>query len=139
MWHQPNQLKIVRIDGSIYFAALEVVSDFFDNLYESGESKHILIVAKGINFIDLAGATWLSQEVIRWQERGGGIYFSGLKIVSQQILTKGGFRDEIGLENFFDDKFEAIQTIYKKLDKDVCSKCTTQIFNECNTLIEKKV
>ncbi|MCD6543728.1 MAG: SulP family inorganic anion transporter [Flavobacteriaceae bacterium] len=133
------QLKIVRIDGSIYFAALEVVSDFFDNLYESGESKHILIVAKGINFIDLAGATWLTQEVLRWQERGGGIYFSGLKIVSQQILTKGGFRDEIGLENFFDDKFEAIQTVYKKLDKDVCSKCTTQIFNECNTPVEKKV
>jgi len=133
------QLKIVRIDGSIYFGALEVVSDFFDNLYESEDAKHVLIVANGINFIDLAGATWLTQEVLRWQDRGGGIYFSGLKIVSQQILTKGGFRDEIGLENFFDDKFEAIQTVYNKLDKDVCSKCTTRIFNECNTPPEKSL
>jgi len=131
------QLKIIRIDGSIYFGALEVVSDFFDNLYKNGEAKHILIVAKGVNFIDLAGATWLAREVIRWQKRGGGIYFSGLKIVSQQILSKGGFRDQIGLENFFDDKNVAIQTIYKKLDSDICSKCTTRIFNECDTLIEK--
>ena len=125
------QLKIVRIDGSIYFAALEVVSEFFDNLYENEDIKDVLIVSKGINFIDLAGATWLTQEVKKWQKRGGGIYFSGLKILSQQILTKGGFRDEIGLENFFDDKKDAIEYIYKKMNKKVCSTCTTRIFVEC--------
>ena len=125
------QLKIVRIDGSIYFAALEVVSEFFDNLYEKEDIKDVLIVSKGINFIDLAGAVWLTKEVKKWQKRGGGIYFSGLKILSQQILTKGGFRDEIGLENFFDDKNMAINSIYQKMNKDICSKCTTQIFKEC--------
>lgn len=125
------QLKIVRIDGSIYFGALEVVSDFFNNLYDKEEFKHVLIVAKGVNFVDLAGATWLTQEVLRWQERGGGIYFSGLKIVSQQILKNGGFRDEIGLENFFDDKREAINAIYKKMNQEICSKCNTRIFKEC--------
>jgi SulP family sulfate permease len=125
------QLKIVRVDGSIYFGALEVVSDFFNNLYEKGEVKHVLIVSKGINFIDLAGATWLAHEADRWQQRGGGIYFSGLKIVSQQILTKGGFRDQIGLEHFFDDKNDAIHSIYKIMNKEICSNCTTLIFNEC--------
>jgi SulP family sulfate permease len=125
------QLKIVRIDGSIYFGALEVVSDFFNNLYEKKEIIHVLIVAKGINFIDLAGATWLSHEAYKWQERGGGIYFSGLKIVSQQILKKGGFRDEIGEENFYEDKLTAINDIYKKLDKNKCESCTVRIFHEC--------
>lgn len=127
------QLKIVRIDGSIYFGALEVVADFFNHLYEKGEVKHVLVVSKGINFIDLAGATWLAHEVGKWQERGGGIYFSGLKIVSQQILTKGGYRDQIGLENFFADKSVAIHTIYKKMNKDICQNCTNQIFNECKS------
>lgn len=84
------QLKIVRIDGSIYFGALEVVSEFFANLYEKGEVKHVLIIAKGINFIDLAGATWLAYEAKKWQDNGGGMYFSGLKIVSQEILKKEG-------------------------------------------------
>ncbi len=125
------QLKIVRIDGSIYFGALEVVADFFNNLYEKGEIKHVLIVANGVNFIDLAGATWLSHEAYKWQERGGGIYFSGLKIVSQQILKKGGFRDEIGEENFYVDKKDAIHAIYKKLDKNICDSCEARIFHEC--------
>ncbi len=126
------QVKIVRVDGSIYFGALEVVSDFFNNLYENGEVKHVLIVSKGINFIDLAGATWLSYEAQKWQERGGGIYFCGLKIVSQQILKKGGFRDEIGEENFYPDKLTAIEEIFKKLDKDICKTCEARIFHECN-------
>ncbi len=126
------QLKIVRIDGSIYFGALEVVSEFFSNLYEQEEVIHVLITSKGINFIDLAGATWLTHEVSKWQERGGGIYFSGLKNVSQQTLRKGGFRDKIGKENFYDDKVTAIKDIYKKLDKNICKTCESRIFYECD-------
>lgn len=125
------QLKIVRIDGSIYFGALEVVSEFFSNLYEKGEVKHVLIIAKGINFIDLSGASWLAYEAKKWQNRGGGLYFSGLKIVSQQILKKGGFRKEIGEENFYPDKPSAISDIYSKLDKNICETCKVRIFHEC--------
>jgi len=126
------QLKIVRIDGSIYFGALEVISEFFNILYEEGEKKHLLVVSSGINFIDLAGATWLSYEVKKWQERGGGIYFSGLKIVSQEVLTKGGFRDQIGAENFYVDKPTAISSIFDRLDKEICDTCKVRIFHECN-------
>ena len=126
------QLKIIRIDGSIYFGALEVVSEFFNTLYEKGDVKHVLVIAKGINFIDLAGATWLTYEAKKWQKRGGGVYFSGLKIVSQKILTKGGFREQIGEENFFTDKPHAISALYKKLDKDICANCKVRIFNECD-------
>ncbi len=125
------QLKIVRIDGSIYFGALEVVSDFFNTLYDKGEVKNVLIVAKGINFIDLAGATWLEYEARRWKERGGGIYFSGLKIVSQEVLQKGGFKEAIGEEYFFVDKRDAIKSIFERLDKDICATCKVRIFHEC--------
>ena len=125
------QLKIVRIDGSIYFGALEVISDFFNNLYQKNEVKNILVIAKGINFIDLAGATWLEHEVNKWKARGGNIYFSGLKIVSQDVLTKGGFKDHIGQANFFIDKKTAIAEIYKTLDKKICENCTVRIFHEC--------
>lgn len=125
------QLKIVRIDGSIYFGALEVVSEFFANLYEKGEVKHVLIIAKGINFIDLAGATWLAYEAKKWQDNGGGMYFSGLKIVSQEILKKGGFREEIGEQYFYPDKPTAIREIFAKLDKNICENCKVRIFHEC--------
>jgi len=125
------QLKIIRIDGSIYFGAIEVLSDYFSELYEEGKTKNVLIIAGGINFIDLAGAEWITNEVIKWQKKGGGIYFSGLKMVSQAIMTKGGFREQIGLDNFFNDKHSAIETIYGKLDKNICESCTTRVFREC--------
>jgi SulP family sulfate permease len=125
------QLKIVRVDGSLYFGALEVVSQYFSNLFDKGEVKHVLIIAKGINFVDLAGATWLAYEAKKWEEAGGGLYFSGLKIVSQQILKKGGYRTAIGEDHFYKDKRTAIREIYQKLDKSICENCKVRIFHEC--------
>ncbi len=89
------------------------------------------MIARGINFIDLAGATWLTYEAKKWQNNGGGMYFSGLKIVSQQILKKGGFRAEIGEEYFYPDKPTAIREIFAKLDKNICDNCKVRIFHEC--------
>ena len=93
--------------------------------------KQLLIIANGINFIDLAGAEWLSQEVLKWQKRGGGIYFVGLKVISQDVLRSGGFAEKIGSMNFFTDKNTALSTIYKKYDEEQCSNCEMNIFKEC--------
>jgi SulP family sulfate permease len=125
------QLKMIRIDGSIYFGAVDGISRYITDLYDKNEQKHLLIIANGINFIDIAGVEWLSQEVLKWQKRGGGIYFVGLKIISQDVLQKGGFVKVIGEENFFKDKNSAVASIYKKLDKEVCSNCNINIFKEC--------
>ena len=130
------QLKVVRIDGSIYFGAIEAISDYFTELYEKGEEKQVLIIAGGVNFIDLAGAEWIMHEVLKWQKRGGGIYFAGMKIISQDVLKKGGFLKKIGYSNFFVDKNSAITSIYKKLDKNTCANCTVRVFDECKTLPE---
>jgi len=125
------QLKIIRIDGSVYFGAIEAVSNYFSDLYEANEVQNILIVADGINFIDLAGAEWLSHEVLKWQENRGGIYITGMKIVSQDVLKKGGFIKKMGHQIFFKDKTQAIATIYKKLDHHICETCTIKAFDEC--------
>ncbi len=121
-------LKIIRVDGSLYFGAVEEISDYFTKLYESNNIKHLLVIADGINFIDLAGSEWLMHEVLKWQKNRGGIYFSGMKIVSQDILKKGGFLKKIGYENFFHDKKTAIKEIHKKLK----TPCEIKVFNECN-------
>lgn len=128
------QLKIIRIDGSIYFGAVEIISKYFSNLYEHGGSKNVLIIANGINFIDLAGAEWLTHEVKKWQKRGGGIYFAGLKLISQDILLKAGFTGKIGDNNFYKDKNSAIAGIYTELDKDICLECEVKAFKECKAI-----
>jgi len=126
------QLKIIRIDGSIYFGAVDGISNYFSELYDKCEKKHLLIIANGVNFIDLAGAEWITQEVLKWKNRGGGIYFVGLKIISQDILKKGGFTERIGTKNFFKDKKSAISTIYNILDRNRCKNCEIVLFEECS-------
>ena len=89
---------------------------------------YILIAADGVNFIDLAAAEWLSNEINKWQKNRGGIYIAGLKLVSQDILQNGGFIDKMGHDIFFKDKKSAIAEIHKKIDKP----CDVKAFDECN-------
>lgn len=125
------QLSIIRIDGSIYFGTIERLRSYFSELYDSG-NKYVLIVAPGINFIDLAGAEWLSYEMKKFRANGGEVAIVGAKLVSQKILKTGGFIDEIGADSFFDNKNAAIAHIYKFLDKSVCANCSVKAFNECH-------
>ncbi len=122
-----SNLKVIRIDGSLYFGSIEKVADYFMKMYESHQVQNILVVSDGINFIDLAAAEWLTNEVLKWQKDRGGIYFSGMKLVSQDVLKKGGFIKQIGAENFFTDKHKAIAEIHKKFD----TPCDTKAFKEC--------
>ncbi len=123
-----SNLKVIRIDGSIYFGAIEEISDYFTKLYEENKTKHLLVIADGINFIDLAGSEWLMHEVLKWQENRGGIYFSGMKLVSQDVLKKGGFLKKMGYDIFFTDKKTAIAAIHKKID----TPCKIKAFEECS-------
>tara|TARA_R110000787_G_scaffold109035_2_gene217565 strand:- start:49650 stop:51371 length:1722 start_codon:yes stop_codon:yes gene_type:complete len=127
-----SSIKILRIDGSLYFGSIEKISDYLTNLYNENESQYVLIAADGINFIDLAAAEWISNEIQKWQENRGGIYIAGLKIVSQDVLIKGGFIDKIGENIFFEGKKEAIAEMHKKI-KHPCKK---KAFKECSGLQE---
>ena len=125
-----SSIKIVRIDGSLYFGSIERISDFFANAYEDNEIQHILIAADGINFIDLGAAEWLSNEVLKWQKNRQGIYIAGLKEISQDVLKKGGFIKKMGENIFFSDKKIAIKEIHKKIEKP----CEVKAFEECSKL-----
>ncbi len=129
------QVAIVRIDGSLYFGAVEKAADYFQELAES-DVRVVLLIAQGINFVDLTGAEWLEREVHKWQDRGGDFFIVGLKRVAQDVLIKGGFRQKIGEERFFDTKKEAIAALFARglIDADVCRTCTARIFEECKQM-----
>lgn len=122
-----SNLKIVRIDGSLYFGSIEKISDYFSKLYEKNTYQYVIIVAEGINFIDLAAAEWLTNEVVKWQKNRGGIFFAGLKLVSQDVLKKGGFLDRMGEDIFFVDKKVAIKQVHNKIKLP----CKEKVFEEC--------
>lgn len=126
------QLKIMAVEGSIYFGAVDHVESHFETLREvAREQRHLLVVARNVNFIDIAGAEALAREARARLWIGGRLYLQGLRQPAEEVLRKGGFLDEIGPENVFRDKREAIARIYDKLDPAVCARCKARIFEEC--------
>jgi len=128
---QCPQLKIIRIDNSIYFGSINHIQKALNRIVDKEGIKHILIVGSSIGFIDLAGVEILAQEAKRLRAMGGGLYFCKNKKAVTEFLEKSHLIEDIGAENFFTEKKDAIATIYSKLDADTCARCTARVFHEC--------
>ncbi len=129
------QLKIVRVDGSLFFGAVDHVQGELQALSDRNpEQKHLLIIGNGINFIDVSGAEMLVQEAKRRHRIGGGLYLSKIKNEACAIMKRGGYADNFGREHIFQTKGQAIESITRRLDPAVCARCTSRIFRECIAL-----
>lgn len=129
------QLKILRIEGSLYFGAVNHVSEYLHHLAEQKpRQKHLLLMGKSMNFVDIAGAELIAAEA-RWRRSsGGGLYCYGLREEAARMLGKDPFRQGIGEGASFATKREAIAAIFECLDRGVCATCTKRIFEECKGL-----
>jgi len=128
---QCPQLRIIRIDMSVYFGSINHIQKRIANIVENENIKHILIEASGINFIDLAGAEALVAENNRLLTKKGGIYFVGLKSTVYEFAAKSCFIKNIGNDHFFDSKTQALHGIYSQLDNSICLNCEVLLFHEC--------
>lgn len=127
------QVHIARINGSIFFGAVDHVQTSLLRIDELNPAKKtVLIVASGINFVDVAGAEMLAQEARRRRKLGGGLYFYRCKDAVYQFLRKADKLDDIGREGFFPAQSNWIHPIYDKLDPEICRTCSYRIFSECD-------
>ncbi len=128
------QLKIVRINGSLYFGAVDHVQRNLQEIdAQNPGQKNLLIVAGGINFIDMAGAEMLAREARRRRALGGTLYFYRIKDAVRSLLQLGGYLAAIGPHNIFPAGTRAIGMIYPRLDSDICRNCKMRIFAECQS------
>ena len=126
------QMRIVRVNGSIFFGAVDHVQQSLMNIDEvNPKLKTVLIVASGINFVDVAGAEMLAQEARRRRKMGGGLYFYRCKDSIYKFLRQSDKLDDIGAGGFFPVKSDWIKPVYATLDPEVCRTCQARIFNEC--------
>ena len=125
------QLKIIRIDMSVYFGSINHIKSHIHKIVKNEKIIHILIVSSGINFIDLTGAEVLKSENDRLRSIGGGIYFVGLKSSVHDFLVNTGYVKHIGYKHFFETKAQAIKGIYERLNLDICYSWQAKIFEEC--------
>jgi len=126
------QLKIVRIEGSIYFGAVSHVADYFHRLAEKKpQQKRLLLIANQINFVDIAGADLIAQETERRRKIGGGLYFHRLRGEALEIVGDPIYASRVGPIVNFPHKAQALSALVPSLDREICRNCQARIFKEC--------
>ena len=129
------QLKLLRMEGEVYFGAAQHVADKLHALrHEANPQKHLLVMGKSMNFIDLAGAELWEQELNARRAMGGDLYFHRPRPEVIAMWQTTGFTRLLGPEHQFPDKRVAIATIFPKLNPQICSTCTARIFWECKSV-----
>ena len=129
------QLKLLRMEGEVYFGATQHVADTLHALrHEATPQKHLLVMGKSMNFIDLAGAELWEAELAARRAMGGDLYFHRPRPEVIAMWKKTGFTRLLGPEHQFPDKRTAIATIFQKLDPEICRRCTARIFKECQSV-----
>jgi len=126
------QLRILRINGPVYFGAASYVQAALQQIDEDNPlQKSVLIAAASLTNIDIAGAEVLAQEARRRKRMGGGLYFYRLNKASFDFLKEGGYDHEIGEGAFFPVMANVTGALYWTLDPNVCRSCKSRIFREC--------
>ena len=130
------QLKMLRINGSIFFGAVEHIEDAFHRVdHDQPMQRRLLVAASGINVVDISGAELLSREAARRQKLGGGLYFWFMKDAVRDVLKRGGYLKVIGEENVLPQGADTIAVLYPKLDPEICRHCTARIFPQCHVAL----
>ena len=133
------QFKMVRIDGSIFFGAVNHISEELHNITEQNpEVGHLLIIGSGINFIDVSGCEMLFQTGHSLDLEGKKLYLSSLKEDVINILKRGKCSENLS-QRVFDSKSEDIERIVPLLDKDRCRQCRLRVFLECLRMPQDEV
>jgi sulfate permease, SulP family len=131
------QLKIVRVNGSLFFGAANHVSEIIEEI-DSDSPKRLLIVGHGINFIDVSGAMMLTQEAQRRKELKKALYLCRINRDVYNFLKHGGFINEIREDHIFSTEYSAISKIFNRLDFAICRPCKEKVFKECQSIPENR-
>ncbi|MET0051945.1 MAG: SulP family inorganic anion transporter [Candidatus Thiodiazotropha sp.] len=132
--HLPQcpQLRMVRVDGSLFFGAVSHVAERLRNMEKKDRTpRHLAIIGSSMNFIDVAGAELLVQESHRLRREGRELYLFRIKPGVRSFLERGGYLDEIGADHVFESKGTGLKTVVGRMDESRCARCTARVFAEC--------
>ncbi|MBF0425301.1 MAG: SulP family inorganic anion transporter [Magnetococcales bacterium] len=127
------QLRIVRVDGSLFFGAVNHVEEVLSCLdKQAPRAVNLLLVGSAINFVDVTGAEMLIHEALRRRGRGGGLFLFDIHDQVNEVIRRSGCLAVIGRDHIFDSIFEAIHSIVTRfLDQEGCRRCERSVFLEC--------
>ncbi len=127
-------IKILRIDGSIFFGAVDHIERKITELCKTRAStRHLVIFGVGVNFIDLSGAEMLQQMRHKLEEKGCRLSICGLKNTVIDELESYGFVEKIGSSRLYPTIDAALEDTVDQLQQlnSPCLTCDKRIFNQC--------
>ena len=101
-------------------------------MFDNQRRYALLVFVGGGNLIDLDVMEALLNENKRLKAQNGSLYFVAVKSTAFEFMERVNFVNEIGRDNFFDTKSEAIKVLYDRLDKSKCETSQALVFNECH-------
>ena len=126
------QLKFVRIDGALFFGAVSYVAERLRLMVKHNPTqRHLVLFARTLSFVDVAGAEMLAAEARERRNNGGALWIHSLRDDTRETLAKGGYLEEIGAEHLYETKEKMISEIFARLDRGICVRCDKRIFLEC--------
>jgi len=126
------QLEVLELNGPIFFGSVNTLEERLAAIHEHDKGcRHVLLVADGVNVLDITGAEFLAQEAQKWRDRDGGLYICGLNLDDKAFLKRGGYMKAIGKRNLFASKKTAIPGIMCQLNPAQCQFCSRKVFDEC--------
>jgi len=129
------QIKMVRLNGSIFFGAVSHLQQQIQEMQEAAPmQKHLVVMASGINFVDLAGAEFLAETARRYTRAGGSVSFYRMKASVAETLREGDFMKDIGEHNLYPARSRPAEALFPLLDKTICANCPHRLFPSCQTV-----
>jgi SulP family sulfate permease len=126
---------MIRMEGEVYFGAVPYVADQLRDLRAPADApRHLLVMAKSMNFIDLPAAELWRAELAARRAAGGDLYFHRPRPPVLELWRRIGYTQQLGADHIFATKRIAIATIFERLDRGICAGCTVRVFEECKTL-----
>ena len=105
-------LRVVRLDGSIFFGSVEHVRSRLAELAGEHEGRSLIILAEGLNRLDIAGLELLLDERKSLQQNGGDLYIIGMKPYLRRKLQHSPYWEMLGGEtHLFESTYVACREI----------------------------
>jgi SulP family sulfate permease len=129
------QSLIVRLDGPLFFGSVEHVEKRIKQLRKQHpKQKHWVLALKAVGKVDLAGADLLIHTIRDIKAQGGTFRIVAHFDPLIKSLERLHVLDELGADNLYSSKFEAVAAATNDFEKRICKGCLRELFVECDGL-----
>jgi len=129
-------MDIVTVEGPIFFGSVTfVLEDLQLRLKNHPRMANLLIRMHETNILDASGIHALEILLEEVQERGGGLYFAGVKPRILRVFKNSGLLRQVGETHFRTTTGSAIrQAMRESFCPAICAACEYSVFVECPEL-----